>query len=473
MNFSCACGEEEPLIIEDWAVMRGETWVVSGDNDSRKEWVMESMASFPAARIVSFASAARLIEYERKNDDSDFVEGGVSAGRTAGDLLFPGPDAGGISREGESLFNGLLPSGLLNRGIKYLSTGETRRVLLCEALLSRPELLVLEDPFDGLDEAGQKAVCETLRTYSAQGGTLILFMDRVTGLPFTPSGLLYLRRGQVAYQGAFEGFTSHPGEGDPGEKPILDVPDSAERGHAETPGEILAELRSVTVQWSGRKVIHNLSWTLRRGENWLIRGPNGSGKTTFLELITGDNPQVYANDVRIFGRPRGSGETIWELKERMGIVSYRLHVEYRLVGDIDLEGVVLSGLHDSIGLYAPRGEEERLRAAQWLAVGGFEGRETQRFSDLSYGEQRSLLILRAMVKHPEILILDEPCHGLDDVHRALVLKTLQAVGSTGKTSMLHVTHDRDEMLPCEGKILEFRPGENPMYRILDREVEYD
>lgn len=472
LNFSCAPEGKPPLLIADWALREGETWVVTGDNASRKEWLMESMASFPAARVVSFAKAAQLIEYERKNDDSDFVEGGVSPGRTPQDLLSAVSGGGGCPTEPQPL-HGLLPPGILNRGIKYLSTGETRRVLLCEALLSRPSLIVLEDPFDGLDEAGRRAVGESLRDFTSRGGALVLFMDRLVPLPFELSGILFLRRGEVAYQGPPERFPAFAGGEQREGEPTLELPDSGGPEPSGTPGEILAELRSVTVQWSGRKVLQDLSWTLRRGENWLIRGPNGSGKTTFLEVITGDNPQVYANDVRIFGRPRGSGETIWELKERMGIVSYRLHVEYRLVGDIDLESVVLSGLHDSIGLYAPKGEEERLRSAPWLALGGFSGRETERFSDLSYGEQRALLILRAMIKHPEILILDEPCHGLDEAHRSLVLKTMQAVGASGKTSMLHVTHDRDEMLPCEGKILEFRPGETPMYRILEREENHD
>ena len=110
-------------------------------------------------------------------------------------------------------------------------------------------------------------------------------------------------------------------------------------------------MHNVNVGWGDHAVLRNLNWTLRRGEHWLLRGPNGSGKTTFLELITGDNMQVFSNDIKIFGNRRGSGESIWDIKKRLGIVSYRIHVEYRMIGGISLQDVVISGFYDSIGLY--------------------------------------------------------------------------------------------------------------------------
>ena len=199
----------------------------------------------------------------------------------------------------------------------------------------------------------------------------------------------------------------------------------------------------------------------------LIRGPNGSGKTTILELITGDNPQVFRNDVRLFGSRRGSGETIWELKARMGIVSYRLHLEYRFLEDLSLEEVLVSGLRDSIGLYGnPAGDGELLLARLWLSLAGFAGRGGERFGRLSYGEQRALLVARGAVKGPELLILDEPCHGLDDAHRDLVLNVLGAVAAHGRSTLLYVTHDPAELLPGLSRVLELRPGQSPMWAIL-------
>ena len=252
-------------------------------------------------------------------------------------------------------------------------------------------------------------------------------------------------------------------------KTIEDGGNSGTNSEAEsTPtADILVEMHNVNVGWGDHAVLRNLNWTLRRGEHWLLRGPNGSGKTTFLELITGDNMQVFSNDIKIFGNRRGSGESIWDIKKRLGIVSYRMHVEYRMLGGTSLLSVIISGLRDSIGLYggAPT-DMEIATAKKWLALGGFVGRESESFGSLSYGEQRAVLILRSAVKTPEILILDEPCHGLDEQYREKILQLMELIGNSGTTTMLHVTHDPSEVLECEKHILELCPDEDPMYRCL-------
>ena len=225
-------------------------------------------------------------------------------------------------------------------------------------------------------------------------------------------------------------------------------------------------MKNVNVGWNDKLVLEDLSWTLHKNEHWLIRGPNGSGKTTFLELITGDNMQVFSNDIKLFGSRRGSGETIWDIKHKLGIVSYRLHVEYRMLGGTSLENVIVSGFRDSIGLYGQATDTEAAAAKQWLETGGFAGREKESFGNLSYGEQRAVLILRAAVKCPQILILDEPCHGLDESFRQKILDLMEIIAGTGTTTLLHVTHDPTEVLDCEKHILELHPGEKPMYKII-------
>jgi molybdate transport system ATP-binding protein len=210
---------------------------------------------------------------------------------------------------------------------------------------------------------------------------------------------------------------------------------------------------------------------VERGEHWFIRGPNGSGKTTLLELITGDNMQVFSNEVSLFGSRRGTGETLWDIRKKLGIVSYRLHLEYRMVGGTAVEDVVASGFHDSIGLYEPKTDTEKIAVARWLALAGAAGTDFSRkarepFSSLSYGEQRALLIVRATVKSAPLLILDEPCHGLDEESRAMVLGLLDIIAGQGRSTILHVTHDPSEARPFEKNILELCPGETPMYRTI-------
>jgi len=229
----------------------------------------------------------------------------------------------------------------------------------------------------------------------------------------------------------------------------------------------LIEMNHINVGWDEHKVLIDLTWALYKGEHYLIRGPNGSGKTTLLELITGDNGQVFCNDVRLFGKKRGTGETIWDIKKQLGIVSYRLHVEYRMVSSTTLRDVIISGYRDSIGLYEVAGDVEKASAMRWLALGGFKGRENESFGSLSYGEQRAILILRAAVKNPAILILDEPCHGLDEQFRQKILDLLEVVAESGTTTLLHVTHDPTEVLPAEKHILELYKDSEPMYKIIN------
>ena len=228
----------------------------------------------------------------------------------------------------------------------------------------------------------------------------------------------------------------------------------------------LIKFEDVNVGWGDHHVLVNLNWEVRQNEHYLIRGPNGSGKTTILELITGDNMQVFREKIYLFGKRRGSGETIWDIKKNLGIVSYRLHVEYRMVGDTTLLEAIISGFYDSIGLYETPGDFEKATARQWLKLAGFEGREMQSFKSLSYGEQRAILILRAAVKSPRVLILDEPCHGLDENYRSKILDLLEVIAETGTTTLLHVTHDPSEVLPCEKHVLELYPNQSPMYKII-------
>lgn len=494
------CHRDTPIIKSiSWDAGSGN-WLITGANGSGKTILVSALAGLfdivprkdgfygnqaaGSIQLVSFETAASIIEEERRFDDSDFVEGGVDHGRTPRTLIMNALDPAIQSRYHGGAGLEYLPAvalcgieSILDRGLKYLSTGEIRKTLLARALAARPALLILDEPYEGLDAGARQRLKDFLETGIPET-QLMIVMDRPICVPSSIANVLELTNRTVSYNGRRTEYESLP-------RPVslsssrkgleLDLAEASDQILRQTSesrrpnAETLVEMSGVTVEWSDRKVLDNLSWTLKRGEHWLIRGPNGSGKTTFLELITGDNPQVFRNDVRLFGVKRGSGETIWELKEKMGIVSYRLHTDYRSLGDIPLEAVILSGIHDSIGLYQQCGEEERSLAKKWLDLAGFEGHGGVLFRDLSYGEQRAILIARAAIKQPPILILDEPCHGLDTAHRDRILTLLERIAERGESTLLHVTHDETEVLPCERKILELRPGETPMYRILVRE----
>jgi molybdate transport system ATP-binding protein len=250
-------------------------------------------------------------------------------------------------------------------------------------------------------------------------------------------------------------------------KPLLEkhlpaLPPTAKQTAIETTSDSLVELKHATVAYGDHVVFKDLTWTVRRGENWAVVGPNGSGKTTLLGLITGDNLQAYANEVYLFGKRRGEGESIWDIRRRLGVVSPELQLQYR--HPVPAREVILSGFFDSIGLYRKATEEQVALADQWLEFLGMTDRADRPFNRLSYGEKRLMLIVRAMVKSPELLILDEPCQGLDRSNREMVLALMQSIGNRGSTGLIYITHHQEELIPCIKQVLKLKKAGDEVIR---------
>ena len=227
-------------------------------------------------------------------------------------------------------------------------------------------------------------------------------------------------------------------------------------------------MRRVNVSYGAAHILRDVDWTVREGEHWALLGPNGAGKSTLLSLILGDHPQVYANDVRLFGQRRGSGESIWEIKRRIGWVAPELHLYYPADGIRPADGtsprhatglqVVESGFYDSVGLYRTCSPEQQETARQWMEKLGIDERADAPFAKLSEGEQRLVLLARALVKRPLLLILDEPCQGLDASNRERVRQVVEEIGSSTNTSVLYVTHNADELPLIVNHVLRLDKG---------------
>jgi molybdate transport system ATP-binding protein len=325
---------------------------------------------------------------------------------------------------------------LLDRQLHHLSDGEGRRVQIARAMLKKPELLILDDPFTGLDVAFRRRLSAVVAQLIEEREThLCLIAQDRTDLPPGITHILAVDRGRIVAQGTRERvlITTSP------------VPAGAGAGAAGTlttqaagAAPPVVKMHDVTIIQDGVTILDHVDWTVRRGERWALVGPNGAGKSTLLSLILGDHPQAYANRIALFGQPRGSGESIWEIKRRIGWVAPELHRHYPpRTACLDL---VCSGFSETLGRYRRATPEQEMEARAWMARLEIDHLSQRPFYSLGKGEQRLSLIARAMVKSPELLILDEPCQGLDAHHRDTVRQLLDRAVQDLTTTMIYVTH---------------------------------
>jgi len=333
---------------------------------------------------------------------------------------------------------------LLARKVIQLSNGERRKVMIARALLKNPKLLILDNPFVGLDERFRARLAQDLENLMQDHmRVFVVGTGRDEILP-SITHVLCMKDSCVVAQGPRQAILNDEAAYK-ARKPanLTVVPASRRSDECEPPSKTLVIMENVNVSYNGIMVLRQVSWTVRESERWALLGPNGAGKTTLLSLILADHPQAYANDITLFGRRRGSGESIWEIKQHIGWVAPELHLYYPR-GATCLD-VVCSGWFDSVGLYRQCSSDQCEAAVAWMHRLGLSGCAEKAFAQISEGEQRLALIARALVKSPALLVLDEPCQGLDDRNRDRVLQAIDGVGNRPNTSMIYVTHRADEL----------------------------
>lgn len=474
----------------------GECWVVTGPNGSGKSVLTEILAGLRSptsgyvrwkaprppsddAAVVSFEALERVISAERRNDESSIMHGRVDPGRSVREFL--AEEAGDPqSDRTAALARRFGLDGLYDRGLRFLSTGELRKTLLAAALAREPALLVLDEPYDGLDARSRRELVGLVEGACSPDRCVLVVANRRRDIPACATHEVELSAGELRSCGprgspAGRSFPAGPifpaavrGNGDEDDRlrPVAALPSPGPPAGSQP----IVVMRDVRLAYGDTQVLAGVDWQVRYNDRWMITGPNGSGKSTLLSLITADNAKAYGQHIEIFGRRRGSGESVWEIKRRIGIVSGDLQLAYPLRTTV--EETVLSGFHDSIGLYERPGGYEREIARRWIAQVGLGGWEDRRLRELSFGMRRMLLVARAVVKSPDILIADEPCQGLDDHHAAQVLDLLDTIGNLHDHCMLYVTHDPAERLGCITHTLELVPGPHGS-RVVTRRADAD
>jgi len=470
---------DSSLSIQQLSLEKGESLLVLGDNASGKSVLAQILAGeitnyqgsvslTEKFTTLSFELEAQTLAQDRLNDRSNYMAEGVDNGRTALEIIID--DNVFVPKDLDEIITLLAIEKLLEKPFKILSTGETRKVLMARALMLKPQVMLLDEPYAGLDIGSQAHLSNVLNSLIAQGISIILFDFYHQSLPSSIEKLVYMQQGKIVLSGnrsqvietkqwqqLNENHYSLPHH----------LPDCLQYDSLEK-NEALVSVNNVSVSFDQKPIFSALNWQFEQGQHWRIIGPNGCGKSTLLAMISGDSPKAYGKDIHLFGVKRGSGESIWDIKRHYGLVSAQLHRDYRV--STTLMKVVLSGFYDSIGLYDSPSRQQVIIARQWLVLLGLEQHENTYFNQLSYGEQRLVLIARAVVKLPMILILDEPCQGLDNHNRDKVLALMDYIAANSKTHLLFVSHDLRDQLECITHELEFVTQSSDEAREVDGEI---
>lgn len=347
-------------------------------------------------------------------------------------------------------------SGVKHTRLIQLSNGEHKRVQLAKALLRKADWLLLDSPYTGLDVAARKMLNAILDELSASGIQYLL----VTSPSDIPSGITHVaelkagritslvRREEYKADRALKAGADHTDE----QPSFTHIPFA----YPDTDFGVAIRMKNTSVEYNGRRVLDNINWEVKKGERWSVSGHNGSGKSTLLSLVNGDNPQAFANDIVLFDRKKGSGETIWDIKKKIGYVSPELH-HYFESGSNCYE-VVASGLFDTIGLFRQPDRRQVQLVDAWMETLGLAGFKKRLFKQLSNGEQRLVLLARALVKNPPMLILDEPCQGLDSETAGRFVKLVDAICVQLNKTLVYVSHYDAEIPSCVTYTLKLEQG---------------
>lgn len=354
------------------------------------------------------------------------------------------------SREWNLFCSRLRLEGIEDKRLNFLSSGELRKLLIINIILDSPDLLILDNPYIGLDAASRKLLDEMIDTISCRGISVIMLLCNPGEIPGFASTIIPIRNLSIGQP------VKCAGEMDAIRASMMSLMDFAvdldavpQPWEKPVPHKITLQMNKCNVKYGNKQIIKDESWAIENGECWALAGPNGCGKSVLLSLVSADNPQAYSNDITIFDRRRGSGESIWDIKKHIGYVSPEMHLYFKFNGTVT--DVIAQGLRDTVGNYGRVTAFARERALAWIKLFHLETLAERRYNTLSTGEQRLVLIARTLIKHPALLIMDEPLHGLDAARKRSVRAVVNKLANRDHPSLIYVTHFLPEVPECVTK----------------------
>lgn len=433
----------------NWVINNGENWRLSGVSGSGKTSLAKTIAGLqPAVGDITFNFSERnslpakvlYVEswYQFKNVEgvANFYYQQRYTSQQAKETLTVKAELASYGNENNLQFNdadrllGVLGfSALKNSQLIELSSGEHKKLQLVKSLWLKPQLLIIDQPYTGLDAASRKNLNILLDEAAAEGVHLILISND-NELPSCINCFARLNEGRIEKLRQEEIASAVP------LRPSGELPDFLKVSPAYS-SDIIAKMVNVSISYGGKEVLKNINWEVKAGEKWLLKGPNGSGKSTLLSLINGDHPQSYANTLYLFGSKRGSGESVWDIKQHIGLISPEFHWYFDASSTVWQS--IASGFYDSVGLFKQLPYSKSIQVDELIGYFGLTRHKNDLLSTLPLGKQRLALLARTIIKNPELLILDEPCQGLDQQQTKYFNQLVDELCSNGMT-LIYVGH---------------------------------
>ncbi len=434
----------------------GQTWAIVGDSDSGHGDALRSISA-KGIELVSFKHHFRNLSntsdfyYQQRFNSYDAEDAQtVHEYLIAQQSIVPNSywNYGKVVRE-------LHLQDLLSEQVIMLSNGETKRLMIAAALVRNPFMLLLDHPLTGLDKQTRVTFSRILE-HIIDSGITVIIATNPGEIPSSVSHVAVMNNRKVIFADRISVFEKQGFRFEASKPHDHELLKKLITSQQYPRFDTIIRMLDVNITYDSRHILRRLSWHVKQGERWSVSGPNGSGKSTLLSLVTGDNPQAYANNIVLFDRKRGSGESIWDIKQKIGFVSPELYQYFPT--ESSCLHVIESGFYDTVGLFRPSDPQKEKVCIEWMKLFGAEKYQSRLFNMVPVHVQRLCLLARALVKNPPLLILDEPTQGLDEAQQRFFVSLIDEICKLTPVTLVYVSHYEHHIPKAVAKELKLTKG---------------